>query len=89
MRGVHVEGHSRNRWTGRTESYIWFPDRINNPHDSLLWEKMASIKLNILRRWDTGTTGVRTCCIKFVQKVVQVQTPGVIADPRVRDHPND
>ena len=45
---------------------------------------MASIKSNILKRWDTAATGVRICCIKFVQKVVQVQTPGVIADPRVR-----
>ena len=44
---------------------------------------MASIKSNILKRWDTAATGVRICCIKFVQKVVQVQTPGVIADPRV------
>lgn len=25
------------------------------------------------------------CCIKFVQKVILVQTPGMIADPRVRD----
>ena len=31
---------------------------------------------------DTGSTSVRVCCAKFVQKVVQVQTPGVIADPR-------
>ena len=46
---------------------------------------MASIKSNILKRWDTAPVGVRVCCIKFVQKVVQVQTPGVIADPRVRD----
>ena len=45
---------------------------------------MATIKSNILKRWDTAATGVRICCIKFVQKVVQVQTPGVIADPRVR-----
>ena len=45
---------------------------------------MASIKSNILKRWDTAATGIRVCCIKFVQKVVQVQTPGVIADPRVR-----
>ena len=44
---------------------------------------MASIKSNILKRWDTAATGVRICCIKFVQKVIQVQTPGVIADPRV------
>lgn len=45
---------------------------------------MASIKSNILKRWDSAATGVRICCIKFVQKVIQVQTPGVIADPRVR-----
>ena len=46
---------------------------------------MASIKSNILKRWDTAATGVRICCIKFVQKIIQVQTPGVIVDPRVRD----
>ena len=45
---------------------------------------MASIKQNVLKRWDTGPAGVRICCIKFVQKIIQVQTPGVIADPRVR-----
>ena len=36
---------------------------------------------------DTAPMGIRICCIKFVQKVVHVQTPGVIADPRVRDNP--
>jgi len=56
---------------------------IANPHDVPVWNQMASIKLNILKRWDSAPTGVRICCIKFVQKVVQVQTPGVIADPRV------
>ena len=49
-----------------------------------VWNQLATIKSNILKRWDTAATGVRICCIKFVQKVVQVQTPGVIADPRVR-----
>ena len=58
---------------------------IANPHDVPVWNQMASIKSNILKRWDTAATGVRVCCIKFVQRVVQVQTPGVIADPRVRD----
>ena len=57
---------------------------INNPHDSQTWERMVSIKSNILKRWDSAATGVRICCIKFVQRVVQVQTPGIIADPRVR-----
>lgn len=45
---------------------------------------MAAIKSNILRRMDTAPAGVRISCIKFVQGVVQVQTPGMIADPRVR-----
>lgn len=58
---------------------------IANPHDVPVWNQMASIKSNILKRWDTAATGVRICCIKFVQRVVQVQTPGVIADPRRSD----
>lgn len=32
---------------------------------------------------DSATISIRICCIKFVQKVVQVETPGMIADPRV------
>ena len=56
---------------------------IANPIDVPVWNNMAAIKSNILRRWDTATIGVKICCIKFVQKVVQVQTPGLIADPRV------
>ncbi|KZF23799.1 mRNA cleavage and polyadenylation specificity factor complex subunit [Xylona heveae TC161] len=55
---------------------------IANPDDAPTWEKMAAIKSNILRRWDTAPAGVRVCCIKFVQRVVQVQTPGAPADPR-------
>ncbi|KAL8902615.1 MAG: hypothetical protein Q9207_004542 [Kuettlingeria erythrocarpa] len=55
---------------------------IANPHDSGTWDHMAAVKSNIFRRWDTASGGIRVCCIKFVQRVVQVQTPGVIADPR-------
>ncbi len=44
---------------------------------------MSAIKSNILRRWDTAAAGVRVCCIKFVQRVIQTETPGEIADPRV------
>jgi len=58
--------------------------RIYNPNDGPSWQKMAAIKSNILRRMDTAPAGVRICCIKFIQRVVQVQTPGLIADPRVR-----
>ncbi|KAL6720739.1 hypothetical protein ACLMJK_002664 [Lecanora helva] len=55
---------------------------IANPHDVPVWNQMVAIKSNILKRWDTAPAGVRICCIKFVQRVIQVQTPGVIADPR-------
>lgn len=44
---------------------------------------MSAIKASILRRMDTATPGVRICCIKFLQRVVLVQAPGII-DPRVR-----
>lgn len=46
---------------------------------------MSSIKATILRRMDRATPGVRICCVKFLQQVVLVQTPGVV-DPRVRHH---
>lgn len=68
--------------TGKSLSYVCLFS-IANPHDVPVWNQMAAIKSNILKRWDTAPVGVRVCCIKFVQKVVQVQTPGVIADPRV------
>jgi Symplekin/PTA1 N-terminal len=48
------------------------------------WQMMTAIKSSILKRMDSAPSSVRVCAIKFVQKVVQVQTPGVIADPRVR-----
>ncbi|KAL9022648.1 MAG: hypothetical protein Q9185_000226 [Variospora sp. 1 TL-2023] len=62
-----------------------FRSIIANPHDSSTWDRMAAIKSNIFRRWDTASGGIRICCIKFVQRVVQVQTPGGVADPRRSD----
>ncbi|KAF2754240.1 hypothetical protein EJ05DRAFT_479766 [Pseudovirgaria hyperparasitica] len=58
---------------------------IKNPSDEATWQKIAAIKSNILRRMDNAMPGVRICCIKFVQRVVQTQTPGVIKDPRRPD----
>jgi hypothetical protein len=49
---------------------------------------MVAIKSNILKRMDTAPIGVRVCCIKLLQRIVQVQTPGVISDPRVRRWPS-
>ncbi|KAL1986909.1 hypothetical protein VTN96DRAFT_5326 [Rasamsonia emersonii] len=59
-----------------------FRQIIHHPDDKSLWEQMTTIKNNILQRWDTAPHPVKICCIKFVQKVVHVQTPGTIADPR-------
>ncbi|RMZ02261.1 hypothetical protein D0862_06089 [Hortaea werneckii] len=50
--------------------------------DTESWAKMAAIKSAILRRMDSASAGVRICCVKFVARVVQVQTPGLISDPR-------
>ncbi|KIW07750.1 uncharacterized protein PV09_01679 [Verruconis gallopava] len=55
---------------------------IRNPDDTESWQMMSAIKSNILRRMDSEHPGVRICCIRFIERVVQTQTPGVIADPR-------
>ncbi|KAK5126963.1 hypothetical protein LTR85_008321 [Meristemomyces frigidus] len=59
-----------------------FRHTVFNAADSETWGKMAGIKSSILRRMDTAPAGVRICCIIFVARVVQTQTPGLIADPR-------
>ncbi|KAL5381497.1 hypothetical protein DPSP01_007208 [Paraphaeosphaeria sporulosa] len=58
---------------------------ISDPNDKQHWQTMIDIKSNILNRMNTAPPGVRICCVKFVQQVVLVQTPGVI-DPRRPDH---
>jgi symplekin len=55
---------------------------IQHPEDVSTWENMTAIKQNILRRWDSAPHPIKICCIKFVQKAVQIQTPGTISDPR-------
>lgn len=59
-------------------------DSATNPTDASSWHLMSGIKSNILKRFDIASIGVRICCIRFAQRVVQVQTPGMINDPRVR-----
>jgi len=55
---------------------------VANPQDASPWQKMAAIKSSILRRMANAPPGVHICSVKFIQRVVQVQTPGLIADPR-------
>ncbi|CUS08643.1 unnamed protein product [Tuber aestivum] len=56
----------------------------NNREDAATWKKMDVLKSKILNLWDTGPTGVRLCCVKFVQRVILVQSRGV-TDPRLAD----
>jgi hypothetical protein len=58
---------------------------VADPNDTQNWQLMLAIKSNILRRMDSAVPGVRICCVKFVQQVILVQTPGMVADPRVID----
>ncbi|KAJ5166590.1 Protein of unknown function DUF3453 [Penicillium canariense] len=58
---------------------------VNHPEDNKTWETMNAIKQDILRKMDSFPCPVKICCIKFLQRVVQVQTPGLIADPRRPD----
>ncbi|KAF2682397.1 hypothetical protein K458DRAFT_370230 [Lentithecium fluviatile CBS 122367] len=60
---------------------------VSDRNDSHHWQLMLAIKSNILRQMDSAPSGVRICCVKFVQQVVLVQTPSVV-DPR-RSDPND
>ncbi|KAI9746123.1 MAG: hypothetical protein M1818_000804 [Claussenomyces sp. TS43310] len=53
---------------------------INNPYDGPTWERMTAIKSRVLKLWDSTTSGVRICCIKFAQRVVLVQTNGPVTD---------
>ncbi|KAF1808643.1 mRNA cleavage and polyadenylation specificity factor complex subunit [Eremomyces bilateralis CBS 781.70] len=59
-----------------------FRHTIFNPSDSTSWQLLNSIKGHILGRMDDAPAAVRICCVKFIQRVVQTQTPGVITDPR-------
>ena len=61
---------------------IVFRRVISHPDQVPLWNDVMAMKMNILSRMENAPTGVRVCCVKFISKVVQVQTPGLIADPR-------
>ncbi|RMZ79409.1 hypothetical protein DV738_g3296, partial [Chaetothyriales sp. CBS 135597] len=55
---------------------------IAHPDEAALWHDMAAIKLSIMQRMDSAFFAVRICCVKFIQKVVHVETPGQVPDPR-------
>lgn len=59
-----------------------FRHTLSSQDTADVWAKMAGIKSSILRTMDNVAPGIRICGIKFISRVVQVQTPGLIADPR-------
>ncbi|KAI5817140.1 hypothetical protein BZA77DRAFT_43080 [Pyronema omphalodes] len=61
-----------------------FKHICNNRNDTESWNKMIAIKQKILSLWDIAPIGVRISCIKFVQRVILVQSRGV-TDPRLID----
>jgi len=67
---------------------LWFcvgnaESRCKNPGESALWGQLGQLKTRIVKVWDQSTNeGVRIACVKFVEKVIAAQTPG-IKDPRV------
>ncbi|KAI9809008.1 MAG: hypothetical protein M1825_002297 [Sarcosagium campestre] len=58
---------------------------ITNITDTATWEKVTTIKSKILKKWDIASSGVRICCIKFVQKVIEVQSAASVAEGRGLD----
>ncbi|KAJ4345856.1 uncharacterized protein N0V89_011991 [Didymosphaeria variabile] len=80
---VHDRGVTKGAVQAAASVYpLVYRHTISDPNDKQHWKTMTDIKSNILNRMDTAPPGVRICCVKFVQQVVLVQTPGVI-DPRV------
>lgn len=59
-------------------------NRVLHPEDSTSWEQLTAIKSNILKRdaAPSAPAGLRVCCVKFIQRIVQVYTPH--HDPTVR-----
>ncbi|KAK9325095.1 hypothetical protein V1517DRAFT_315366 [Lipomyces orientalis] len=55
-----------------------------NKSDKETLHRITAIKSKILGLWDSGSEGIKICCIKFVQRVIAVQTPGT-KDPRLAD----
>lgn len=55
----------------------------SSAESSLLWSKLTQVKSAIVQIWDqSANQGVRIACVKFIEKVIATQTPG-IKDPRV------
>jgi symplekin len=62
-------------------------DKANStyhPEEAETWNHLQAIKNAILSQMDSYPPSIKACCVKFIQRVVQTQTPGII-DPRRPD----
>lgn len=57
-----------------------FPCRISNPQDVATWETMKVVKKTLLQGLNSMPASVQMVGIKFMQRMVQVQTAAVIED---------
>ena len=55
-----------------------------NTSDRATWREITDIKAKIFLLWDSPKLSLRIACIKFVQRVLLAQTPGM-NDPRLLD----
>ena len=46
---------------------------------------MLALKSKVFNLWDSSSSAIKMCCIKFAQTVVLVQTPAESMDPRRPD----
>jgi len=88
MVGMHIGARNVGKRDGALrEATRANPSLINSIHNSYhkeSWEAMTAIKARILQIWDTAPTPVRICCIKFVQRVILVQTASNGMEQKVR-----
>ncbi|KAK9461347.1 uncharacterized protein V1516DRAFT_675702 [Lipomyces oligophaga] len=61
-----------------------FKHMCSNKSDRDVWHSLLELKSRILQIWEESAIGMKIICIKFVQRVVAVQTPGT-KDPRLAD----
>ncbi|GAA5867661.1 hypothetical protein JCM1840_006647 [Sporobolomyces johnsonii] len=51
--------------------------------DQLWWSRVVSLKTAVLHLWRNGGMGAKIAAVKVIQRIIQTQTTGGTADPRL------
>ncbi|CEQ40286.1 SPOSA6832_01874, partial [Sporobolomyces salmonicolor] len=51
--------------------------------DQLWWSRVVSLKTAVLHLWRNGGMGAKVAAVKVIQRIIQTQTTGGTADPRL------